>query len=388
VEDARRAIAARPRHLRSLPPTAVPEGLPDLSAKTCGACHRAIYEEWKISTHAQAYEGDPQFLAELEKSRKQGVAWMCMNCHTPNDAQLPRLVADFEDGRLDAPIFVDNPDFDPALQKEAITCATCHVRDGVVLGPYGDTRAPHPVREAAELRASSTCTQCHQAQARFDTLGLVCVFDTGAEHAESPSAARGETCQSCHMPKVERPLAVGAETVRETRRHWFAGALIPKRPDMAEAVAALEPHFPPGLEVTALDAPARLAPGATARLRVEVKNARAGHRLPTGDPERFLTVRLEARGPGGARLGEEAARIGSVWEWHPSPRLVSDNRLAPGETRSYALEVPAPEAGPLRFRVEIGRWRISQENLAYHDLEGKTVPGHVFFEAEREVEVR
>ena len=57
----------------------VPEGLADLRAATCGECHPQIYEEWRVSTHGQAWS-DRQLQAEMAKS---GNRWLCNNCHTP-----------------------------------------------------------------------------------------------------------------------------------------------------------------------------------------------------------------------------------------------------------------------------------------------------------------
>lgn len=387
MEDVRNHYRTQPRYLRPLPQTPVPEGLADISAATCGACHTEIYEEWKLSTHSQAWLGDAQFLAELEKSEKQGVGWLCMNCHTPLENQLPRLVAGLRDDRLDRPVFVSNPGFDANLQKDAITCATCHVKDGVVLGPYGDTKSPHPVAKSEALLKPDVCTQCHQAQARFDDLNLICVFNTGAEYDASPQAAEGQRCQSCHMPEVERTLWVGGTEVRKTRRHWFGGSLIPKQPGLTDALAALRPHYPPGLAVTPTAPPARLVAGAPAELTVRVENREAGHMLPTGDPERFLLVRLIATGPGGERLAERTERIGIEYQWYPEVKKLSDNRLQPREARDYGLTFTAPAKGPVTFRVEASRWRISEENLRYHDLEEKYVPGQVFYEQDLEIPV-
>jgi hypothetical protein len=387
VEAARAHAATRPRYLRSLPYTPVPTGLPDLSAATCGACHQEIYAEWQISTHARAWLDDPQFVAELEKSKKQGVDWLCMNCHTPLENQLPRLVTGLESGRLDRPRFIDNPSFDARLQREAITCASCHVKDGVILGPYGDSRAPHPVQRSEALLTTEVCTQCHQAQARFDELNLVCVFNTGEEWANSPQAAAGKTCQSCHMPEVRRPLVVGGTTVRTTRRHWFGGSLIPKQPAFSAELAAIEPHYPPGLAVVPGALPKTVRPGGKLRWAVELENREAGHYLPTGDPERFLRIVLEAKDGAGAVLARREEKIGIVYQWYPTAKQLSDNRLAPRERRTLTLEVEAPSEGTVRLGVEASRWRMSAENLAYHQLEERYVGGRTFFEAQRTVRV-
>ena len=43
MAEARAAAQARPRYLRSLPLTKVPEGLVNLRAETCGVCHQEIF---------------------------------------------------------------------------------------------------------------------------------------------------------------------------------------------------------------------------------------------------------------------------------------------------------------------------------------------------------
>ena len=378
LQDARRFYASKPRFMQPVPYTPTPEGLPDIRAKTCGLCHKAIYEEWRISTHARAWEDDAQFMAELHKSTKPGhdVGWMCINCHTPVENQLERLVAKLEEGKEERPIYVSNPNFDPELQKEAITCAVCHVRDGVVMGPYGDTIAPHPVKRWPTLQKPEVCTQCHQAKAEFKRIALACVFDTGAEFQRSQARKDGKTCQSCHMPEVERPIATNGKP-RKTRRHWFGGSLIPKKPKFTEELEPLKAHYPDGMVLAWVQPPKALAPGATATVTVSYENANAGHMLPTGDPERFIRIELEAYAQG-ERLSKVEKEIGSVYQWHPEVKLVSDSRLRPGERRTLQLALKAPAKGEVELRLRASKWRINEKNLEYHGLKGKYVPGRAF----------
>ena len=111
-------------------------------------------------------------------------------------------------------------------------------------------------------------------------------------------------------------------------------------------------------------------------LTVWIENANAGHALPTGDPERFLRVDAVALDAAGATLAVDRAQIGITYEWHPKPKKLADNRLAPNERRKLTFQLPAEAA---RVRVSASRWRISEENLAYHALEGRYVPGQVFW---------
>ena len=132
--------------------------------------------------------------------------------------------------------------------------------------------------------------------------------------------------------------------------------------------------------------PARLAPGQAATLRFTATNETAGHKVPTGDPERFLLLKAEVRDATGQVLAAREVRIGAVYQWSPF-KLLSDNRLAPGEARSFELNFQAPAEGTLTLALEASKHRISAENLAYHHLEGRTVPSRVYLQEELRVPV-
>lgn len=388
VEDGRAFYRSQPYYLSPIVlGTDVPAGLPDVRASTCGACHRAMYDEWKISTHARAWMDDAQFQAELHKPRPDGgdVAWMCVNCHTPMEAQLERLVVGLEDGRLDRPVTIPNPSYDAGLQLEAITCATCHVRDGFVLGPYGDTAAPHATRKSDHLLTHDVCTRCHQAEAEFPELVLSCAFSTGREFESRPEGSEGDACQHCHMPAVARPAAVGGPE-RPTRRHWFGGSLIPKRPEDEADVAPLRDVYPDGLTARFTTLPAAVAPGATFEVVVEYRNQHAGHRLPTGDPERFLRIELAAMA-GDVDLAVASARVGTKYQWHPTVEKLEDNRLLPGEARSLRIEAVAPAEGAVELLLRAAKFRIADEALDHHELRGRYPAGRTFITERRTIPV-
>lgn len=389
LEQAHAFYASQPRILRPVPYTRVPAGITDLRAETCGSCHTEIYAEWRISTHARAWKDDAQFMAELEKSGTGGrdVRWMCVNCHTPLENQLETLVTGLIDNRVEAPKLVANPRFDARLQQDAITCASCHVRDGVVLGPFGDTNAPHPVKKEPALLNASACTQCHQAQMNFEQIALACVFNTGAEYSQSPYAQRGDSCQTCHMPAVARGLTP-LSPVRHTRRHWFGGSLIPKSPGLAAELKPLEAFYPDGLTVRWVSVPDPLPAGKSIVLKLEMENARAGHALPTGDPERFLLVQAEAFDANGKSIGRREERVGSVFEWWPKVKKLSDNRLLPKEKRQFELPFRVPLTGPVQLKLQASKWRLSAENMKFHHLEGKSVPGRTFLSETKTVRVK
>ncbi len=377
IEKAQEFYASRAPFERPRPYTEVPEGLASLSAESCGGCHREIYNEWAVSTHRRAWLDDAQFQHELKKSRgelaKEGdprrdVGWLCVNCHTPLVNQLPQLVVGLEDGDIAKPIYVDNPKFDEKLQLDAITCATCHVRDGVILGPHGDgTHAPHPVKKDESLLKVDICTSCHQAEMVYEVQQLGCFFSTGREWKESPAGKAGQTCQSCHMPEVERKVAEAFDVPkRKTRRHWFGGSLIPKKPEYEAEIAPLREVYPDGVTLT-------LVSGET--FSVRVANDQAGHHMPSGDPERHIDVEVEVLDGEGNVIETVNKRLGTKYKWWPKIELESDTRIPAGEH----VDIAIPEGGT-SVRVRAFKYRMYKDAFDYHELEGKYVRGRKFFE--------
>ena len=114
---------------------------------------------------------------------------MCVR-YTPWD-QLPQLVVDLSKG-LDFAATIPNPMFDSELREEGVGCISCHLGEGVILGPTGTANAPHPVQKSEALLKPEACNTCHQAEAYFPDQNLACVFSTGEEHAASPQWKMGK----------------------------------------------------------------------------------------------------------------------------------------------------------------------------------------------------
>lgn len=348
-----------------LPYQQTPKGLRSLRAEDCGVCHADIYREWKLSTHAHALS-DLQFQEEMKKSPE--TRWLCLNCHTPLENQLGAIAVGVRNQSTKQPVLQKNPRYDARLESEAVTCAVCHVRDGYVLGPYGDSKAPHPVKKEPKLLTADTCAQCHQATAAY-TDTLVCTFNTAEEWRASPYAAKGQTCQHCHMPAVERPAGLGGKP-RPGRKHYFVGSMVPKEYDPKAPRRALNPEnlFRTGLEVNV----SRWArAGADLDVFLELRNAHAGHMLPTGDPERYLLVNVTLLA-GGKPAGSGSLRLGQVWEWWPKARQVSDNRLKPGASRIERVRFAgAARSGAREVEISVTHVRINDEAARYHKLIGR-----------------
>ena len=302
-----------------------------LRAGTCGACHGEIYAEWKTSIHSQAWT-DPYFRVDWKFDESQQV---CKNCHIPLDRQQEDRVLGFRDTEKLEPILAGNPDFDPKLQHEGVTCAACHFKDGKILGTHGDLDAPHPVEKLSDPNA--ICLRCHIVQgARWDTFYRYPPCGTAAEIEADAGRWQGRSgelavrnvselgCVQCHMPVVERALVEGGR-VRQARRHLWRGGH-----DPAMVKQGLDIQF------------AEIVAGADRRaFALTLTNVGAAHYLPTGTPDRHLSVRLRVLDRDGQTLEEENHFLKRTTMWRPFIVDLWDTRLPRGKPRSYRIEFPA-----------------------------------------------
>lgn len=320
----------REDYAQAIPYQQVPVGLKSLKAEDCGDCHQEIYEEWKTSIHAHAYT-DPFFQAYW---KKDGNVWVCLNCHTPLENQQPTLIQDVPRGRVEKAFEIPNYRYDQAYQQEGVTCAACHVRDGVILGPYDDSAAPHPTRYDPSFRTTQICYRCHNVVS-----GPMQFYNVGpcGTYAESEGEffikERGFTCQTCHMPEVKRPMANGSP-IRYGRRHLWRGG---HDPDMIQKAVAVQVQSDPPTP----------GPGDDVTLTLTLINAGAGHKIPTGDPDRFFSVDFLVKDATGKVVQQQTDTMGRWIMWHPVIWEVYDNRLLPLASRDYTFgyELPRTEKG-------------------------------------------
>ena len=104
---------------------------------------------------------------------------------------------------------------------------------------------------------------------------------------------------------------------------------------------------------------------------VGVSNAGADHYLPTGTPDRHLTVEFKLKSKDGRVLEEKTHRLKRTIMWRPFIVDLWDTRLPKGERRTYTFEFdveadPAPDALEIVVRYhlldEARRRRIGYEN--------------------------
>ncbi|MCB1236675.1 MAG: hypothetical protein KDM91_16530 [Verrucomicrobiae bacterium] len=222
------------------------------SAATCGECHPDQYREWSVSAHAYA-QLSPIFntmhAAIVERTAGTNGDF-CIRCHTQVGMQ------------RDEPLFTSNLKRHPA-SVEGITCIVCHrieenygkvsgrmhINQGAifepVFGPQGNKILketlqredlakklnPAPPVEGEEERVgkkdihgdvvkfdpistSGFCGTCHDVNL-YNGFRLEEAF---TQFKNSPAAAKGETCQDCHMGKIPGAVVPGVSKKDDPER--------------------------------------------------------------------------------------------------------------------------------------------------------------------------
>jgi hypothetical protein len=154
------------------------------------------------------------------------------------------------------------------------------------------------------------------------------------------------------MPEVERPVAEGSP-IRQGRRHLWRGG---HDPEMVKRAI--------GVQVQA--EPAHPKPGDQVRLTLTLINAGAGHKIPTGDPDRHFTVEFEVRNERGQVVGSQQDTMGRWILWQPVVVEVYDNRLLPLASRDYAYHYRLPDE-PARLAVT-ARVRYHIQTEGQHEM--------------------
>lgn len=299
-----------------IPYQETPSGLVSLKARDCGVCHIEIYQEWQESLHSKAYI-DPFFTAYHRKDKGDPT---CLVCHTPLENQAPVILSS-ESGQFHDLKSTPNPRFDQELQQEGVTCASCHVKDGIIYGPYqqASMNAPHPVAYDEKFTSKQICSQCHEVPSKSLSLMNEGICSTGMESDSGIWAARGFICQDCHMSAVTRPLMAGYPP-RPGRKHLWPGGYSSKQLNKVFSFKAEQKKD---------------------ELTITITNSGAGHKAPTGDPDRFIVLDFFWIDEAGKETQLESIEFKRQIIWQPVMFVWSDNRLAPGESTSIRVSMPS-----------------------------------------------
>jgi hypothetical protein len=174
--------------------------------------------------------------------------------------------------------------------------------------------------------------------------------------AEIEKGGHEVDCIGCHMPVVVRPAAAET-TAREGTRHQFQGGHAPERVKQALRVE----HK---LEAD--------------ELVVTLTNVGASHYLPTGTPDRHLTLELRLLGLSGQVLSEKVYSMKRYILWRPFIIDLRDTRLPYGQPREFRFSVikrgsDTPDVVDVTVRYHLLN-EAQRKKIGYNNVEPISYP--------------
>ncbi len=261
-----------------------------MTSAACAACHPAIYAENQQSAHGRAYIDAETRLATRNFRRDD-----CIRCHTPR------------------PIFETGIGLTPMQRwtdlEEGNTCMTCHWKQDF---DYSRFVGGAECKSAFDPRVGTVqaCASCHRIAGTPDQWSR-------AEHGRKA----GNICIDCHMPLVDRPVAVGAPS-RPVYSHVFPAAHSESQLRKAYAFEArIE-----GNEVV-----------------VRITNKGVGHNLPTANRQRAFESLVTVRNMSGEVIGSSrlVCRYPYASELAPGQlTLPVGTQIPSGKTREQRVPIP------------------------------------------------
>jgi hypothetical protein len=260
------------------------------SSKDCAECHADVYAEWH-GTHHQISFLNPEVRTQSEDFRNRE----CQICHLPQ------------------PVFVTGVGMRTMLREtrpdEGVDCLTCHQdKDGSILGRNSIPDAPCRPRANTDFIGMDLSASCHNQHQTTD------------QWRASKYPALGITCNTCHMPTVERKLANGT---RPGFHHGFKGA---HDTEMLKRAATYDVRRE-GDEIVAV-----------------VTNTGAGHNFPTEERHRAVDVLVRFVGETTPDEFTRAWRFRQPYRNEPG----ENTQLPAGATKEVRVPIP-----PGSIRAEV-----------------------------------
>ncbi len=344
--------------------------------EACGSCHVDFYEQWTQAMMSQAYthhwdEIEYFRLAVPHAEKDEKVAEVragCNGCHAP----LAFLAGDVPPPRPS----------ENSRANESVSCDLCHTVNGfegevphnfnwisepgtTKHGPKPGLESPyHETKQSDFLRSAEFCGTCHNEMSPYG----VWVKATQIEWKAGPYSKEGVWCHHCHMPSAIGKNATMSEEAL-VAQHLFHGAHDPGK--LAGAVE-LRIH-PEEREVDVRDAVV---------LKVQLFNAKAGHKIPTGSVEDRIVwlevVAVDSEGRIFRMAVDPKGFDGEEYTIASDAKAYQDMGIALGDPSFAGVERDGVPAGSRIFRMPYfdpeGRMTIQQWNTASFGVDYRLGP--------------
>ena len=360
--------------------------------KTCSTCHRAIYNEWSKSMHANAWENkwyQPDYI--LAHQQTDGATdLLCGACHAPIAARTGLLPP------------ADGSQFD-ATSRRGISCDFCHTVSGVgqmfnmghisapgpvKRGPRGDGRSLYHEVKFTEIHTKADfCGSCHMV---IHPATGTHIIDTWNDWQNNEYGRQGIRCQDCHMtptPGVtKRPgrAALLGKKRENLAFHGFIGGSSYVQDELGnKEQAQMSREF---LRAAAeIELANNITEDGTLELTVNVHNVGAGHKIPTGTTYiRIMWLQVEVVDSAGKRVfssgqiddknhvdpnavffrvlfkDAEGNLTGKSWQAHG---IGYDRRIPAKGKDSETYRIPLPDNGEYQVTSRLMYRSMTQNSL-------------------------
>lgn len=257
-----------------------------MQSRYCASCHPDAYAEHEQNTHGRAFTDEEVRLATGRFSQAD-----CIICHTPRPI--------FETGIGQNPIRRHHD------LEEGNTCMTCHWKEAVdysrFTGGPDCTTAFDP--RAGEVQACASCHRNHGTPYQWE---------------QAPRGKKaGNACVDCHMPIVERPIAVGGP-VKAVHSHAFPAS---RSETQLRRAYTWEPRVA-GNEVV-----------------VTIANTGAGHNFPTELKQRSVESLVIVRDASGREVARSRMVFRDPYKRPYGLALPVNTQIPSGESREHHVPI-------------------------------------------------
>ncbi len=256
------------------------------ASRACAVCHPAIYAEHEQNTHGAAFRDEEARIATRGFRREN-----CIRCHTP------RPVAETGLGMV------------PIERRHDLesgnTCMSCHAKAGY---DYASFRGGSECKVAFDERVGTVeaCATCHRIAGTPELW----------EHAARGKLA-GNRCVDCHMPLIERPVAVGMPP-RPVRAHVFPAS---------RSEDQLRRAYSYDVRIEGDEAVVTLA------------NVGAGHNFPTATIQRAVESLVVVRDAQGQEVARDRAFYGFPYLDPETTRVPRPTQVPSGTSREQRVRL-------------------------------------------------
>lgn len=319
-------------------------------SEVCAQCHEAIYREV-----AFGFESDLEFKPIINQSLGEpllaipsrfpntGTAhylagvdpWpirarevenggdSCNVCHYPQPFTIPDI---------NIPVIESPVPRARNLEDVGVTCASCHLTPGgAIRGSYG-VAAPHQSVAEPAIRTSAMCAYCHARGQRVVGKQTQTFYEWRDDF--NKAGLGPQHCQDCHMPRTVQVLAEGYNVPpRVVGSHLWTG-------DHSTA-RILE-----GLKIAVVSDPEGEPAGS---LQFRVRNAGAGHSVPTGSNRRAVYLTANVIDDRGAVVATKEWMFAPWYGNRPDDRAFLDaDQSLPDAIAAIQADAQGPHEAPIR----------------------------------------